>query len=237
MIEVFKECWKLRQVLRHFTRSHEGQSALFAKGNVKGSPLSVSRIYSLGINFGLFVFFSLRYFSLDSAISKTWQKLSSNPTVSFKSHYNSMKEVMCMTLSITTVHVWAKSLVKEQSDLTKWGMAQWRPRLKPNGTILFASLGTANASQQLIEWDRSQSVIGVTLPFPEGLTWNHSLLISRSGQGCHCESSFYWPYRHSVQWVASGEALTLQVWRWFVFCILFSKYTLMFCRCHENAAR
>lgn len=127
---------------------------------------------------------------MDSAISKTWQKLSSNPIVSLKFHYNLMKEVMCMMLLITTVHVWAKSLVREQSDLTKWGMAQRRPRLTPNGTNVFASLGTAKALQQLIAPDRSQAVIGTTLPFPEGFTWNHSLLISRSGQGCHCESSF-----------------------------------------------
>lgn len=37
------------------------------------------------------------------------------------------------------------------------------------------------------EWMGQNSVcVGVTLPFPESLTWKHSLLISKSGQGSHC---------------------------------------------------
>lgn len=97
---------------------------------------------------------------------------------------------LCM--SIATEYVWAKFSVNEQSDLTKWGMDQrsqgWHTTALNNSSLLGQWMHLSSRPPAA-EWKGQKSVChGVTLPFPESSTWNHSSLISRSGQGRHCES-------------------------------------------------
>ncbi len=149
--------------------------------------------------------------------------------------YNLKQEVMLMirwklqsyqNLLIATEYVWAKSLVKEQSDLTKRGMDQWGQDRHTTALFNSSLVGQwmhLSSRPPAADWMGQNSVChGVTLPFPESCTWNPSLLFSGqvdkavivSRTSFYWPPGFYWPLSHwevhdhqSVQWVALRAAI------------------------------
>lgn len=127
------------------------------------------------------------------------------------------KQQSYQNLLIATDCVWAKSSLKEQSDLTERGMDHrgqgWHTTALFN-LSLSGQWMHLSSSPPAADWMGQNSVChGVTLPFPESSARSHSLFISRSGQRCHCEAAwplgFCWPlslwevhHHQAVQWVA-----------------------------------
>lgn len=138
--------------------------------------------------------------------------------------HDAMKQQTNESFLLATEWVWAKSLMKEQSDLTHWGMDQqgqgWHTTAVFNSSLLGQWM-QLSIEPPAAEWTRQNPICyWVTLPFSESYMEPH-IAHFRSKQGCYCESiellltpeflmtpvSLRNPCCQSVQWVAARGAM------------------------------